>query len=159
MPTGKRPGYIERKVIAGALAGTLFFVAAAFLQQLPLSAPADAWPAFLQRVANALPVYMMYIMPVMLAYFVLASMISDSIARFLARKQNGQFEGIYALVFHLLFGMILLWLTVLAMLLFFVIDRILQKWRERYTYKHALTSLLLPLTVWFALMIIAFMKG
>ncbi|WP_050180607.1 hypothetical protein [Domibacillus robiginosus] len=159
MPVRKRPGYYERKLIAGALAGTLFFLLVVLIQPLPVDTPASSWPNYLQRFANALPVYMMYITPTAIIYFVITSLISDRAARYLTRRKNGRLEWLYSLIFHLIFGLVLLWYTLPAALFFFLIDRLLHKWRERYAYKHVLIAMMIPFFTWFIFMMIAFLKG
>ncbi|MCI2254795.1 hypothetical protein L2D08_10505 [Domibacillus sp. PGB-M46] len=159
MPVRKSPGYYERKLIAGALAGTLFFLLLVFIQPLPIDTPASGWSNSLQRFTNAIPVYMMYITPVAIIYFVLTSLISDRAARYLTRRKNGHNEWLFSLIFHLIFGLILFWYTLAAALFFFVIDRMLKKWRDRYSYKHVLLAMVVPFFTWFIFMMIAFLKG
>lgn len=159
MPVRKRPGYYERKLIAGALAGTLFFLLVVLIQPLPIDSPATSWTNYLQQFANALPVYMMYITPAMIIYFAVTSLISDRAARYAARRKNGRFEIVYSLIFHLIFGLILLWFSLIAMLFFFLIDQLLKKWRDRYSYKHVIITMMIPFLLWFVFMMIAFLKG
>lgn len=101
----------------------------------------------------------MYVLPAMLVYGVLTSILSDAAAHWLAARTTSKAEFIFSLLFHLLFGLILLWVSLTASLLFFLTDRLLMIRQKEYTGSHAYGSLTVSLILWLLFTSAAWISG
>lgn len=79
--------------------------------------------------------------PIMLTYGVVTSWCSDWLANRLSSKR---FRWFTSLVLHILFGLVLSWLSLLAATLFYLVDRLLQH-RGDITKLQTVKSLLIPI--------------
>ncbi|KGX89306.1 hypothetical protein N781_09425 [Pontibacillus halophilus JSM 076056 = DSM 19796] len=97
---------------------------------------------------------MMYSFPAILIYGGATSLLSDWIGRSISNKlEEEKLEILISATFHLLFGLILIPFSLVASILFFIIDRLLGRVQHRYTWKQAGMSfalvLILCLILWF----------
>lgn len=72
---------------------------------------------------------MMYSLPVIYIYGIATSLVSDWLASLLAKKKN-KLAIILTFLFHTIFGLVLLQISLVAAWLFFVIDRLLKGSRK-----------------------------
>lgn len=131
--------------MSAAISATLFNLLYALLYIDPFNEHISLGHSFLQSYFYSLMGYMIYSMPVILTYGLLASLISDWIASKISTKaSNLSIEWLISLCLHLLFGLVLLHISLIAAILFFIIDRILRRYSFSSKPKYALASLLLP---------------
>lgn len=90
-------------------------------------------------------IYLVYSFPIFLTYGLLSSWISDKLAN---RFSSEQVSRIVSFILHMLFGLILSWLSVLAAILFFMMNRLIDRWLIRrkivLSKQSALKSLGIP---------------
>ena len=140
---------LQRKIISAFVTGALFAILLGFLLPNPMKEQVVTNQSYWYSATSIIHVYLMYILPVMLMYGVLVSIISDKIAEFVSKKNNtGNIEIIVSGVFHILFGLILLPYSVGAALLFFMIDRILKQQNKTFNWFQTIKSVIIPLAVW-----------
>src|SRR5690606_13395479 len=82
---------------------------------------------YFHGVLLSTPVYLMYSFPVIVGYGTLTSTISDYIASLVAKYTSAKLEIYLSVVFHVLFGLVLLGYSLLAAVLFFLVDRMLAR--------------------------------
>lgn len=87
---------------------------------------------------------MVYSLPVIYIYGIATSLVSDWLASLLAKKKN-KLAIFLTFLFHTIFGLVLLQISLIAAWLFFIIDRLLKRKQENYQTKTALLSFLLPI--------------
>src|SRR5699024_4343588 len=97
------------------------------------------------------PVYLMYSFPVILIYGTATSTISDYLSRLILKDTNKKIRMYISLILHVLFGLVLLWYSLIASLLFFITDYILSR-KAIYKWMLALKSLIIPILVWIIFM-------
>jgi len=101
----------------------------------------------------------MYSFPAIITYGLMASVASDTISqRLSAIIKSEPSEPLISGSLHIIFGIILLWYSVGASVLFFVTDRVLQKKRKDYEFLQAVKSLAIPLAVWLLFMGIVWLE-
>ncbi|GIN70774.1 hypothetical protein J14TS2_12490 [Bacillus sp. J14TS2] len=141
---------LARKIITATISGTLFALLLGFIFPNPFG---DTGQNYFYTAITVVNVYLMYSFPVILFYGVLTSIASDKIAEFLTKKDgNIKKEILISGVFHVVFGLVLLPFSLGAALLFFVIDRLLQKRKNTFHWLQALKCLAIPVFVWIALL-------
>ncbi|MCA0981591.1 hypothetical protein [Exiguobacterium aestuarii] len=99
---------------------------------------------FLESVSGFLllcTIYMAYSFPIILTYGVVTSWFSDWVAK---RFSSEHIQLFTSLVLHILFGLVLSWLSLLAAILFFLIDRRLMN-RGDVTKRAAIKKLFVPI--------------
>ncbi|WP_231620794.1 hypothetical protein [Fictibacillus sp. 7GRE50] len=100
-----------------------------------------------------IPVYMMYSFPAILIYGVITSVISDKVGEFiLIKSENKNAELIISGALHMIFGLILLWYSLMAAVLYYITDRILRKRNKEIKWYDALISLSIPFLTWIGTM-------
>ena len=87
--------------------------------------------------------YLTVSFPVLVTYGVVTSMLSDA----LSRRAPDRFSAYVTFGLHIGFGLVMLWLGAGAAVLFWIIDRQLQRKRRRIGSKQALTSFAVPVGV------------
>lgn len=157
-----RNGYLVHelpcKIIAGCLTGTLYSIGFALFDPNPFGIALDGWRDYTWQIIESVPIYMIYIVPIVMIYGILTSIISDFIANLLAKGEGGWKELILSAVLHLFFGMVLRWASLFAAVLFFLIDQILRR-KTQYGWREAVLSLLIPISVWLLLISFVWVKG
>lgn len=151
---------LARKIIAASVSGTLFAVLLGFIAYDPFGGnDIGSIQSYVFSAVSIIPLYMIYSFPVILIYGVLTSIISDKIGGFIAVKaKEEKAEGIVSGALHVVFGLILFWISLGASILFFITDRVLKRRNSKYTWFDAVKSLALPILVWFLSMMIFWMN-
>lgn len=118
----------RRKLIAASITSVLY--------------PLTLNPHFIEL--EYLGLVMVYSLPVIYIYGIATSLVSDWLASLLAKKKN-KLAIFLTFLFHTIFGLVLLQISLIAAWLFFIIDRLLKRKQENYQTKTALLSFLLPI--------------
>jgi hypothetical protein len=114
-----------RKMMAGAITGTLYGLLLALLfpgSGVEISTVRD----YIWQFVESVPIYLMFTVPVILIYGGLTSYTSDLIGKWMEKRTNKRVEVLFSLILHMLFGLILLWISFFAALLYFIVDRFLK---------------------------------
>jgi hypothetical protein len=138
-----------RKIITASLSGSIYAILLGLIVPNPFGESIPSLADYLFAVAMSTPVYLMYSFPVIFVYGIFASIISDKVTQLVMKRANSQkIEIVLSAVLHLLFGLVLQLYSLAASILFFIVDRVLQKGGKNYTGMQALKSLAVPLAVW-----------
>lgn len=149
---------LSRKIISASISSVLYSVLLALFNPNPLGEDVVEHQNYFYSFITVLPMYLLYSVPVILTYGVATSFVSDKIAERLTRDSNKRNQLIISTILHVLFGLIYLPYVLGASILFFVMDKSLQKWKSEFDSSQALISLLLPVLVWFLLLGIIWME-
>jgi ABC-type dipeptide/oligopeptide/nickel transport system permease component len=150
---------ISRKIISASVSGSIFAILLGLIVPNPFGETISSLSYYLFAVVLTTPVYLMYSFPAILIYGVLTSIISDKIGQFISTKlKNEKSEMIFSCLLHVVFGLILLLYSLGASILFFIIDRVLQKKSKEYTLSQAIKSLAIPLAVWLIFMGVVYLE-
>ncbi|UYG97563.1 hypothetical protein [Cytobacillus firmus] len=142
---------LTRKIIAASITGSLFAVMLGLIAADPFAGEVNSAGEYFQGVMMSIPFYLLYSFPVILVYGTVTSVISDCIALFISNYTNRKLEFYISLLLHLLFGLILLGLSLAAAVLFFVADIVLRR-KQIGGWRNALKSLCLPVFIWVVFM-------
>jgi len=142
---------LYRKIAAASIAATLHSIL------LGLLFPNPFWESvkdgYFWSFMSWTPVYMSYVFPAMFTYGILTSVLSDKAGSWIARKSgDSRLDIMVSGSLHLVFGLVLLWFSLPGAVLFFLIDRLLSKFRSTIQGSAAAFSLLIPL-LFFALFV------
>ncbi|WP_246041901.1 hypothetical protein [Robertmurraya kyonggiensis] len=143
---------ISRKIISASIAGSVFAILCGFVFPSFVGEDADTMREYMWGVVSMIPVYLMYSFPIILVYATVTSIISDFLAGLILRGKLKKLEIYVSAIFHLLFGSILLWVSLLASIIYFVVDRFWVKKKGSHKWSQALLSLALPLLLWIIFM-------
>ncbi|MEK4149526.1 MULTISPECIES: hypothetical protein [Robertmurraya] len=143
---------LPRKIITASIAGSLFAILFGLVTPSPFGDEINSIKAYLWAFVMVTPIYLMYSFPVIFIYGTITSIISDLLANLITRGKLKRMENYISVLFHLLFGVILLWISLSASIVYFVVDRFLMKKRDSYRWINALQSLVFPLFVWLIFM-------
>ncbi|MFS0591544.1 hypothetical protein AB1L05_08080 [Cytobacillus horneckiae] len=144
---------LSRKIISASISGTLFTVLLGFIWTNPFGDNITSIQNYLFSVISVTPIYMMYSMPVIMIYGILTSIISDKIGEFISIKAKETNAEIFVSgALHIVFGLVLFWISIGASLLFFITDRLLKSRNKKYEWLEAIKSLAIPLLTWLILM-------
>lgn len=149
----------SRKIISASISGSIFAILLGLIIPNPFGGEISSLPDYLITVVSIISIYLIYSFPIILVYGVLTSIFSDQVSQFLSTKMNKEkYEIIISGILHVIFGLVLLLYSLIASLLFFTTDRILQKKQKEYQPLHAILSLLIPLVVWLVSIGIVYLK-
>ncbi|MCC3359289.1 hypothetical protein [Bacillus sp. REN16] len=142
---------LPRKLLTASISGALFAV---LLGIFPSSfwGEVNSIKEYLLGFTASVPLYLIYSFPVIFVYGTATSIISDFLSGIITKNRLKQLEPYLSLVFHLLFGSILQWVSLGAAILYFIIDRILRKKKSRYKWSKAFMGLAIPLLIWILFM-------
>jgi hypothetical protein len=147
------------KIISASISGSLFAILLGIIQANPFGENITSIPNYLFSVVSITPLYLMYSFPVILIYGVLTSIVSDKVSKFVSTKiKNDKYEIIISGILHVVFGLVLLFYSLGASILFFITDRVLQNNNKDYKLLQAIRSLAIPLTVWLIFMGIVYIE-
>ncbi|WP_257391378.1 hypothetical protein [Cytobacillus gottheilii] len=152
---------LSRKIISASISGSVFAILLAFVSPGITGAGEriTSLADYLLQAILVTPAILMYSFPVILLYGVLTSFISDSISEFIAAKiQHDKSEIMFSAVLHIAFGLILLFHSLLASIIFFMTDRILQKRNKEYKPIQSIKSLAIPIAVWLVFMGVVYLE-
>ena len=147
-----------RKMMAGAITGTLYGLLLALLfpgSGVEISTVRD----YIWQFVESVPIYLMFTVPVILIYGGLTSYISDLIGKWMEKRTNKRVEVLFSLILHMLFGLILLWISFFAALLYFIVDRFLKVKVKTYKAIYSLWIMTIPVFVWLVFMTMVWKKG
>ncbi|MEH7380992.1 hypothetical protein V7138_10970 [Bacillus sp. JJ1533] len=139
---------LPRKLITASITGSLFAVLFGIFLSSLFGDEINSIKEYFWNFTLSVPFYLMYSFPVIFVYGTVTSIISDFLSRLIAKNRMKRSEPYFSLIFHLLFGSILQWVSLSAAILYFIIDRILQKKYNQYKWSQAFISLAIPLLVW-----------
>lgn len=137
---------LSRKIISASISGTIFAILLALFMPDPFDMGISSVGEYIQEFLISVPGYLIYSFPVILVYGTLASTICDYLACFISNRTNKRLEIYFSFALHLLFGLVLLWFSLLAAILYFITDTILIK-KNIYKWKNAFVSLGIPFLV------------
>ncbi|MBH0156317.1 hypothetical protein IHV10_08075 [Fictibacillus sp. 5RED26] len=145
---------LQRKLVAASLSGTIYASILGFSMPNPFGDESfNSVLSYVFASIGIIPVYMMYSFPAILIYGVITSVISDKVGEFISTKsENKNAELIISGALHMIFGLILLWYSLMAAVLYFITDRILRKRNKEIKWYHALISLSIPFLTWIGTM-------
>lgn len=140
---------LPRKIISASISGTLLAIIIAIIA----SSPFVLSSGYIFDVVSSIPIYMIYIFPAVFIYGIPTSIVSDKIGEFVANKSDEKKAGfIVSSTLHVIFGLILLWFSLGASILFFITDRVIRKRNKSYGWIHAIYSLVIALMIWLIFM-------
>lgn len=137
---------LSRKIISASISGSIFAVILGFLIPDPFEMGISSVGEYIQDLLIAVPGYLIYSFPVIFLYGTIASTISEYVARFISNYTKRSLKFYLSFTLHILFGLVLLWYSLFASILYFVVDYILIK-KNIYKWKNALVSLCVPVLV------------
>jgi len=140
---------LQRKVIAASVSGSVYNVLLALIWPDPWVKNFESIQSYLFSAMTSIPIYMIYSIPAIFVYGILTSVLSDKIGGLvsvLLRVNRAEF--IVSAALHIVFGLILLWFSLGAALLFFITDRILLVLDKEYDWASSLKSLAIPIATW-----------
>jgi hypothetical protein len=137
---------LPRKIISAAIAGALYAVLFSLIVPNPLDI--NSISKYIWSFIMATPVYLIYSFPVILIYGTLTSTLSDYLSKFISNNKDSKKEIYISFLFHLLFGLILLWVSLIASIIYFLVDRFLIKKSNIYKWRQAFKSLTIPFLLW-----------
>ena len=143
---------LPRKLLTASIAGSLFAILLGLLAPGSFGNEINSIKEYIWAFTLTVPFYLMYSFPVILVYGTVTSIISDFLSGFMTKKSKIQLEPYLSAVLHILFGLVLQWVSLGAAILFFVTDRILRKKKNQYKWSQALKGLFIPLLVWILFM-------
>jgi uncharacterized membrane protein HdeD (DUF308 family) len=150
---------LSRKIISASISGSLFAILLGIIQANPFGENITSIPNYLFSVVTITPLYLMYSFPVILIYGILTSIVSDKVSKFVSTKiKNDKYEIIISGILHVVFGLVLLFYSLGASILFFITDRVLQNNNKDYKLLQAIRSLAIPLAVWLIFMGIVYIE-
>ncbi|WP_215113269.1 hypothetical protein [Exiguobacterium sp. s63] len=139
---------VKRKIIAASWTVPIY---ALLLSIVEFSQQTLVETSFLESVSGFLllcTVYMAYSFPIIFTYGVVTSWFSDWVAK---RFNSERVQLFISFVLHILFGLILSWLSLLAAVLFFLIDRRLMNQID-VTKRVVIKNLFIPIGCWLVAM-------
>ncbi|RHW43270.1 hypothetical protein D1B31_00940 [Neobacillus notoginsengisoli] len=144
---------VPRKIITASLSGSLYPVLLGLIVPDIFGEGIDSLSDYFVSAISIVPIYMMYSFPAILVYGVLTSILSDKAGGFIAaRTGEKKAEFIVSAALHSVFGLVLLWFSLGAAVLFFITDRILKRFDKSYGWHHAFKSLAIPVLTWLLFM-------
>lgn len=149
---GTISSFLSRKIISASIAGALFAILCGLVFPIFTGDDANTIQEYSWGIVSMIPVYLLYSFPVILIYGSVTSIISDSLASLILRGKFQKLEIYISALFHLLFGSILLWFSLLASIIYFAVDRFYVKKKGNYKWNQALMSLAIPLLLWIVFM-------
>ncbi|TFB22132.1 hypothetical protein E3U55_07465 [Filobacillus milosensis] len=148
-------GILPRKFISASISGSLFAIVLALIVPDPFGETINSISEYMLAFISTVPIYLIYSVPVVLTYGLFTSIISDKLAKFILRNiQTKKIEMFLSFIFHSVFGLILLPYSLGAAIMFFITDRLIQKYHKGDLLVHAFISLAIPLTLWLFFVVI-----
>lgn len=147
------------KMVTAAIATPVYSFLLGLLMSNPFGERAAYWQAYLADAIEITPVYMMYSFLVILVYGGLTSLLSDFLATTLASYTIKRLEPLYAAVFHLGFGLILWWISLLAASVYFLVDRVIVLNQFPVNARKILLSFLILIGSWLLFMSFIWIRG
>jgi hypothetical protein len=142
-----------RKIISASIASFLFSIIYAWLEpDLFHVKNIQSIGAHIHEALSITNVYLMYAAPAIYIYGTATSLLSEWIARAVTHRQ--WLRLIITTLLHGIFGLILMYISLLAAVIFLISDTLIALIRKKpLTKEITLTSLILPLALWIATLI------
>lgn len=147
------------KIVTAAITTPVFSFLLGFLMSNPFGERATYWQGYLTDIIQITPIYMLYSFPVILVYGGLTSLLSDFLATNMAAYTVKRMELLYAALFHLGFGLILLKISLLAAFVYFMVDRFIVANNTPFTTRKMSISLLILIGSWLLFMTFIWIRG
>ncbi|WP_077619554.1 hypothetical protein [Bacillus sinesaloumensis] len=138
---------LPRKLLTASITGALFAVLLGIVVPSPFGDDIHSIKDYFWSFTTSVPLYLIYSFPVIFIYGTLTSILSDFLAGQIAKNKRKRIEPYLSVLFHLLFGLVLQWVSLMAAMLFFLVGRMLLK-RERFKWSHVLKGLAIPILIW-----------
>ncbi|WP_379346090.1 hypothetical protein [Paenibacillus sp. GCM10027629] len=149
---------LPRKFIAASISCSLFGIVFAMMYPDLFGTRSEAW--YTGLTSGIVPIYMIYSFPVIATYGVATSFFSDYFTTVMLRQRSRILEFVVSACLHIVFGFVLVWISLISAVLFFLTDRVLSLFRRTsYMWYHAIFSLLIPLAIWLGFMSIVWYRG
>ncbi|SFL38248.1 hypothetical protein SAMN04487943_101272 [Gracilibacillus orientalis] len=142
---------IARKMVAASISGSIYAIILTIFVPTPLGGNIQTVGDYVEALIGIVPIYLMYSFPIILVYGTITSIISDIVASLIAKYTREHFKLYFSFVLHILFGLILLWYSLLVAVLFFIVDYVLRK-KNINQWNVAIKSLGIPILVWIVFM-------
>lgn len=141
---------LPRKIMAASITGTIYGILFGLFFGAEFS---PSGGGYFRAFVTSVPFYMMYSFPVILIYGTGTSLISDLISGVIEKTRREITREIITLALHILFGLILSWVSLSAAILFFWIDRLIKyKSSATISWKKSLKSLFIALIIFLIFM-------
>ncbi|MGE8206845.1 hypothetical protein ACQKP0_20245 [Heyndrickxia sp. NPDC080065] len=138
---------LPRKIISASIAGSIFVILLGVFVPNPFGGEMNTVGEYLLEFVGVVPMYLLYSFPVILIYGTVSSIISDYLSNFISRNYGNKTEVIISALFHIIFGLILLWISLTASIVYFLVDRYLSRGSRVYKWGQAIRSLAIPFLV------------
>lgn len=141
---------VLRKIICAGITTFLFSIIYAWIEPDPFSNQSvNSIGGHSHEAFRIINVYMLYAAPAIYIYGIATSMVSEFITHAVTRRH--WLRLVISIFLHSVFGLILLYISLLAALIFVISDIVISlKIKPPHTLKTALASLVLPLCLWIA---------
>ena len=151
---------LSRKIVTASISGTFFALILGFAVPNPFGdQDITTFQGYLFSTVSSASIYILYSFPMILTYGVITSLLSDKISEFITSKADRkQDEIVVSGIMHLIFGLILLWYSLTASILYFITDRIMKTRKSSYGWLDVIKSLSFPILTWLLLMAIVWGK-
>lgn len=149
---------LPRKITSASIAATIYSIILGLVQPNPFGAQMDSFSDYMWEFTVTMSVYLLFIFPIMLTYGVITSIISDLAAEYYAFKFKYKKSSLISALLHIIFGLILLWVSVFAALIFYFMDRYLSL-KSSFSWTTALKSMAVPVLLWLGFMSVIWIRG
>jgi hypothetical protein len=136
---------LPRKIIASAITGPVYVLLLALVTPYFYESNVHSPWQYVEMILVTTLGYMLYSFPVILLYGSLTSIVSDLLSSKLSENGSVKLECFLSLLFHLIFGLLILWISLPAALLYFLIDRYLRKRKRQYKWSETYKSFIIPI--------------
>ncbi|MDR6552598.1 fatty acid desaturase [Paenibacillus qinlingensis] len=144
---------ISRKLISASVSSCIFVIIFAWFEpsvwsDIPIL-EYNSFKGYIKDSISSIPIYFTYALPVILIYGTLTSLICEfivyNIFEYTPLRKSNLNKFILMGLLHLAFGMVLLYISLLAAILFFLVDQWLSYRRQVYNWRSVFKSFFIPL--------------
>lgn len=136
---------LPRKIIAAAISGSIYVIFFALVKSNIYENNGYSPWQYVEMIVVTTLGYMLFSFPVIFLYGPLSSIISDLLSSILTKNGSVKLEFLLSLLFHLIFGLLLLWISLPVAIIYFIIDRYLRKRKSLYKWNETYKILLIPI--------------
>jgi Na+/proline symporter len=134
-----------RKMIAGLLTSTLFPILLGLWKPGGFfNSETDMRESFLNAFLTSTYIYSIYVVPIILLYGTATSMLSELLSIDLSKWTSAKMKVYFSALFHMIFGLVFFLSSITAALLFFFIDLYLANRNTKYSIRHLIFALFVP---------------
>ncbi|MFS0862380.1 hypothetical protein [Fredinandcohnia sp. 179-A 10B2 NHS] len=135
---------ISRKFIAAAISVVVYAI---IMGLVTFSSDLNTFGEYVNDYISTVSTFLPLSFPFIVLYGTLASIISESLGHLLAKYTAKEMKYPLSFTFHVLFGSILFLFSLIASIVFFIVDYILYR-KGVYGWKTALKSFVFPILAW-----------